>query len=341
LKIANNLMQNKEQSKIVDSKHKPNQKSIDTFHLGPQDNKVDHLEQTKTIKTIKSMFDITKTGFSGAGMQKKVNQDNFFIFKNFNNNPNSIYFGVCDGHGVVGHEVSSYLKDNLPIYVDMELRKKLKISNNFDKIVIDSFKTMNYKLCNETVIDSHFSGSTCVTVIYTPEKLITANVGDSRAVLGRCVNGSWVSHNLTRDHKPDEPDETQRIVRAKGRIEPFKDDQTGEFIGPPRVWLLEDDIPGLAMSRSFGDQVAGSVGVIAEPEIMEWQFTKDDMFIIIASDGIWEFIESNECVNIIKDYYLKNDIAGASEYLVKESTKRWIKEEEVIDDITLILVFLN
>lgn len=58
------------------------------------------------------------------------------------------------------------------------------------------------------------------------------------------------------------------------------------------------------MSRSFGDQVAASVGVIAEPgikkyyiEISEWKFTKDDMFFIIASDGVWEFIESDE-VNI-------------------------------------------
>jgi hypothetical protein len=39
------------------------------------------------------MHDITKKGFSGEGV-KKINQDNFFIYKNFNNNPNSIYFGV-------------------------------------------------------------------------------------------------------------------------------------------------------------------------------------------------------------------------------------------------------
>ena len=45
------------------------------------------------IKTIKTMSDITKTGYAGPG-QKKTNQDNFFIHKNFNNNPNSIFFGV-------------------------------------------------------------------------------------------------------------------------------------------------------------------------------------------------------------------------------------------------------
>ncbi len=43
----------------------------------------------------------------------------------------------------------------------------------------------------------------------------------------------------------------------------------GEFVGPLRVWLKEDDIPGLAMTRAFGDKVAASVGVIADPGIIE------------------------------------------------------------------------
>ena len=56
---------------------------------------------------------------------------------------------------------------------------------------------------------------------------------------------------------------------------------------------------------------------------------------------MWEYISSEECVNIIKDYYLKNDIEGAINHLYKESSKRWIMEEDVIDDITLIVVFMN
>ena len=60
---------------------------------------------------------------------------------------------------------------------------------------------------------------------------------------------------------------------------------------------MDENIPGLAMSRSFGDQIASQVGVISEPgkylikeEIMEFNFTKNDRFIVLASDGIWEFI---------------------------------------------------
>ena len=43
----------------------------------------------------------------------------------------------------------------------------------------------------------------------------------------------------------------------------------------------------------------------------------------------------------IVDYYLKNDMSGCCEYLYQESKKRWMKEEEVVDDITMILVFLD
>lgn len=98
---------------------------------------------------------------------------------------------------------------------------------------------------------------------------------------------------MTRDHKPNEKDEAARIKKRGGRIQPFRDEDN-EFIGPPRVWIKEEEIPGLAMSRSFGDRVAASVGVIAEPEIFEYKLQEDDKFMIIASDGVWEFIESPE-----------------------------------------------
>ncbi len=48
------------------------------------------------------------------------------------------------------------------------------------------------------------------------------------------------------------------------------------------------------MSRSFGDKVAATVGVICEPEIIEWKLTSEDKFLIVASDGLWEFLDSDE-----------------------------------------------
>ena len=158
-------------------------------------------------------------------------------------------------------------------------------------------------------------------------------MGDSRCVLGKFDGKKWKAKNLTRDHKP-------RIIEKGGRIESYKDED-GEFVGPERVWLKEENAPGLAMSRSFGDEVAHTVGVISQPEIFEYNFINEDKFIMIASDGIFEFISSDEAVNMVKDYYIKDDIDGALNYLYKESSKRWIMEEEVIDDITLIIMFLN
>ena len=70
---------------------------------------------------------------------------------------------------------------------------------------------------------------------------------------------------LSRDHKPCDPAEGARILERGGRIEAFKDNLTGEDLGPKRVWLPKEDVPGLAMSRSIGDYVAQSVGVIPNP----------------------------------------------------------------------------
>jgi serine/threonine protein phosphatase PrpC len=95
------------------------------------------------------------------------------------------------------------------------------------------------------------------------------------------------------------------------------------------------------MTRSFGDRVAATVGTISEPEIKEFELKDEDKFILIASDGVWEFIDSQECVDIIKDYYLSNDMKGCCEHLYLESKKRWLKEEEVVDDITMILIFFE
>jgi len=294
------------------------------------------------IKNIKCMHDMSKTGYAGED-EKKINQDNYFVFHNFAGNTNYIFMSVCDGHGQVGQEISNYLKENLPISLNKKIKeKKINIlTTNINNIIKETFLEENNNLSSNEMINSMLSGSTCVSVIYTPYKLITANVGDSRAFMGRFIsNNEWKAIDLTRDHKPDLPDEKKRILSNNGVIEPMKDDD-GSFIGPNRVWLKNEDYPGLAMSRSFGDKVAHSVGVSAEPEIKEYLFDKNDKFFIVASDGLFEFMSSQEIVNIVKDYYLNGDIVSCCEDLYKMSCEKWMKEEEVIDDITIILVFLE
>ena len=250
---------------------------------------------------------------------------------------------VCDGHGVEGHFVSEFIKEVLPYYMSENLKDRNILTEKeiTHQIITETFIIVNNMLVSNESINSLFSGSTCVSVIFTPERLIVPNIGDSRAVLARFdkETGKYKAIELSRDHKPTEKDEAKRIYENDGRIQPFTED--GEFVGPQRVWIKEEEVPGLAMTRSFGDRVAATVGVMSEPEIKEFDFDENDKYMIIASDGIWEFISSQECIDIIQKYYESNDMKGCCDYLYQESSKRWLKEEEVIDDTTLILVFFE
>ena len=55
-------------------------------------------------------------------------------------------------------------------------------------------------------------------------------------------------------------------MKCNGRVEPIIGPQ-GQYLGPARVWKVDEDTPGLAMSRSVGDGLAHSVGVSWEPEV--------------------------------------------------------------------------
>ena len=292
-------------------------------------------------KKIKCIHDISKTGLSGD--EKKVNQDRDFIFHNFVSGFDNIFMGVCDGHGFFGHEISEFIKENLPMDLNRIIKsKKLDLNkDDLSKVLIETFKMENESLKRFKQIDSDLSGSTCVSVIYTPQKLIIANLGDSRCVLGTQVKNEWKYINLSRDHKPDIKEEADRIKKKGGRIRPMIDED-GNFVGPMRVYMKDKDMPGLAMTRSFGDNFASIAGTICEPEIKEHILVPEDKFIILASDGLFEFINSEEVGNIVKSYYEKNDIVGCCEFLYKESYRKWIQEEEdTVDDITIILVFFE
>ena len=231
----------------------------------------------------------------------------------------------------------------------MDLNHALKQKNldllkdDLSPTIKECFIQENQNLLNNHQIDSDLSGTTCISVIYTPKKLIIANIGDSRCVLGKYdkKENKFISENLSRDHKPTIPEEAERILKVGGRIRPMLDED-GEFIGPLRVYMKEKEMPGLAMTRSFGDYFGSTAGTISEPEVTEHVFKEEDKFIVIASDGLYEFIESEEVVKLVGEFYKKNDIVGCCEFLYKESYRRWIDEEEdTVDDITIIVVFFE
>lgn len=57
------------------------------------------------------------------------------------------------------------------------------------------------------------------------------------------------------------------------------------------------------MSRSFGDNISKSIGVTSEPEVIRMKLDKRDRFVLLASDGVWEFISNQEVLQLIVPYY--------------------------------------
>ena len=95
------------------------------------------------------------------------------------------------------------------------------------------------------------------------------------------------------------------------------------------------------MSRSIGDFVAHQYGVISDPEIIEYKISPEDKFIVIASDGVWEFMSNQEVVNIVSTELTQNDLQTAARVLVEKSREKWNINDKAIDDITCIIIKLK
>lgn len=104
---------------------------------------------------------------------------------------------------------------------------------------------------------------------------------------------------------------------------------------PPRIWSPYGAFPGTAFTRSIGDEIAETLGVIAVPEITSLQLTEDDRFAVIASDGVFEFLTSQAVVDIVAQY---EDPLEACQKVVAESYRLWLTYELRTDDITIICI---
>ena len=71
------------------------------------------------------------------------------------------------------------------------------------------------------------------------------------------------------------------------------------------------------MSRSLGDQIAHMVGVSSDPEIMRFELKAEDKFIVIASDGVWEFLSNEQIGAIVWPYYKNNSPEQAGNAIVR------------------------
>lgn len=105
--------------------------------------------------------------------------------------------------------------------INMNAEEFLGLSNkNRDKHIKESFTLCQDKLDAVSKIDAVFSGTTCVVCYISKNNLVVANSGDSRAIMCSInAKGAWTCTQLSRDHKPEEPDEAIRVKKCNGRIE--------------------------------------------------------------------------------------------------------------------------
>ena len=88
-------------------------------------------------------------------------------------------------------------------------------------------------------------------------------------------------------------------------------------------------MPGLAMTRSMADSCGTQAGIIGVPDIEEFVINSfEDRYIIIGSDGIWEFLSNEEAGQVVLPFSTQKNAEGAGEALVKASFLKWREHAE-------------
>lgn len=213
-------------------------------------------------------------------------------------------FGVFDGHG--GAHVAALCRERMHVLIEEELARvdSTRVSSEsggggaeweemWRGVMKRSYERMDevamgtcacgseWFKCGCHPMQMALGGSTAVVAVLSPEHIIVANCGDSRAVLSR--GGRAIP--LSVDHKPDRSDELARIEAAGGRV---------IFLNGARVEGI------LAMSRAIGDKYLKPV-VIAEPEITFTKREPEDECLILASDGLWDVLSSDLACQVARE----------------------------------------
>lgn len=314
------------------------------------------IETQKHIIELKYAY-VSQRGYYPHALGK-ANQDSYTICESMLGDDNCHFFGIFDGHGEHGDHCSYYCAEKVPHFLQQAMIDKggTHVLNNKkirDEIFYKSFDTTDISL-HQSNIEDNLSGTTGITILIKDTTLHVANVGDSRAIIAGHIDGYLKYSPLSSDQTPYRADERERLKKCGATImtldqlegrEPIHENwgaETGDTIDetgdPPRVWDKSLERPGCAFTRSFGDAVAEIVGVNAIPEILTWDLSSLDKYIIIASDGVFEFLTSQNVVNIISQY---QDIIEGARHVVEESYRLWLTYDERTDDISIIIISID
>ena len=292
---------------------------------------------------------------------KKRNQDACLVLPSKDTNGRAGYFGVYDGHGKYGDKVSEYVRDSLPKLIQRSMNEGTYVdSSNFDEAYSNMYVDCNERLHRTRKIDDSCSGTTAASAWIENKTVKVANIGDSRVIVGRkrtkrtkATKGS--THEaipLSSDQTPYRKDERERIKKTGARVItydmlegkiPIHENWDSIELGvdvdeggdPPRVWHPTGKYPGNAFTRSIGDNLSEPLGVYAIPELTTHVLLDLDEYIVVASDGIWEFMTNQQCLDIIT---AAKNLDDACEAIVSEAYRLWITNEVRTDDITAIII---
>jgi len=231
-------------------------------------------------------------------------------------------FAVLDGHS--GSRCVDQLVERLPVHLQACLASQAGLSEeSLRRAVAEACAATDQEFLARARQEELMDGSTMILGLVFPDdsakslrppgscRLLMSNIGDSRAVLCRAAaDGRLSALRLSADHKPDRPDERQRI-EARGGIVDFHG--AWRVLVPSQVAFGGRRLArwGLAVSRSFGDlllkeperfgcgQVAPGGLVVAEPEQHAVDLDPDsDRFLVLASDGVWDVLRDEDATAV-------------------------------------------
>jgi serine/threonine protein phosphatase PrpC len=238
-------------------------------------------------------------------------------------------FAIFDGHG--GDDCSNFLGMNVVKQfwkccsdeLDTLKQKDVNILlENVMKTLCINLEKLFKEKCQRVGRRDGSCGTICLV---WDKKLVCANVGDSRSMIRN--NGALLA--LTEDHKPSNPKERQRLVALNEQV--IIDSASGEE-------RLKTGL--IAITRAFGNLPVKDISkaLIAEPDVKLVEITETMEFLLMASDGIWCRLSSEEALTLVKGELAKNDenCHEAAKALAREARKRGTN-----DDCSIIVALLN
>lgn len=251
-------------------------------------------------------------------------------------------FLLADGHGPEGHTASQTSIGLICELIEKKFmdRGENELSDEVIKLLLlETFEDIQRKLKIDPDNSFKHSGTTMVVALVRKNVLYFASVGDSKGFLAS-KSGTVVAPTLeTREHKPELADEKARIIETGGIVAPYFD-ANNEPNGPHRVWNQKRTEPGLATSRTLGDILGHELGVSHVPEILIKKLDTLDRFIFLASDGVWDHLNTKDVIDRCSSFLPTLNAECAVKKIISDAADKW-KSEGQRDDITVLLAFIR